>query len=173
MGIGLLSGRSLVVEDLKRKPRPVIVNRTFANVFFPRENAVGKLLVNGFDGKKPADAVIVGICETAKYRSMREEDTPTVYSTLDEGSGYDKPMLMYVRTGDPATIVNEVGNALHKADPNIPLVEVRTLEQELQSSLWQERLVALLSGFFGFVALTLSSIRAPDIPPLESLHKIT
>ncbi len=159
MGIGLLSGRSFVVEDLKRKPRPVIVNRTFANVFFPRENAVGKLLVNGFDGKKPADAVIVGICETAKYRSMREEDTPTVYSTLDEGSGYDKPMLMYVRTyGDPATIVNEVRNALHKADPNIPLVEVRTLEQELQSSLWQERLVALLSGFFGFVALTLSSI---------------
>src|SRR6266699_6958656 len=81
MGIGLLSGRSFVVEDLKRKPRPVIVNRTFANVFFPRENAVGKLLVNGFDGKKPADAVIVGICETAKYRSMRDL---SVKNRLDE-----------------------------------------------------------------------------------------
>ena len=156
LGIPLLRGRDLEIGDLDKKPAHIVINRAFADFFFPHENEVGKAVVQGVDGTKPPTAVIVGLVGTAKYRSFRELDPPTYYSVSDDARA---GTFLYVRTfGDPAQTIAAVRGVLRRLDPTVPLIEAFTLEQEVQSSLWQERMVAILSGFFGVVALLLSAL---------------
>jgi ABC-type antimicrobial peptide transport system permease subunit len=158
MGMPLLAGRGLDVSDAGRQPAPVVVNQAFADLFFPRENPVGKVLAHALDTNKPV-FVIAGVTVTAKYRSMREPDPPTVYSAMDLAKSSARPLVMYVRVRDSAgSVVAAVREIIAKLDPGVPLVEVFTLEQEIQTSLWQERLVAMLAVFFGVVSVLLAGI---------------
>jgi len=158
MGMPLFSGRNLELSDDGKLPLPIVVNQAFADFFFPRQNPIGRLLGQGTDGSQPR-YVIVGSTVTAKYRSMREPDPPTFYSVIGPGQGSTEARLLYVRThGSPAGMVSAVREVLARLDPGVPLVEVFTLEQEIQTSLWQERLVALLAAFFGVVSIVLAGI---------------
>ncbi len=156
LGIPVLAGRSLDFSDVGKKPERIVVSRAFADFFFPHENAIGKALVQGVDGTKPPTALVVGVVGTAKYRSFREQNPPIYYSVSDDSKA---GIFLYVRTyGDPAQIMSAVRGVLRGLDPRVPLIEAFTLEQEIQNSLWQERLVTILSGFFGIVALLLSAL---------------
>jgi hypothetical protein len=65
---------------------------------------------------------------------------------------------MYVRVyGDPTGFIKRVRAVLRGLAPNLPFAQAFTLEQEVQNSLWQERLVTLLCAFFGLAALALSA----------------
>ncbi|MBV8809078.1 MAG: ABC transporter permease [Acidobacteriaceae bacterium] len=156
-GTPLLAGRDLRLSDRDHKPAPVVVNRALAELLFPGQNPIGKFLVLGTDGTKPPRAVIVGVAGMAKYRSMREPSPPTWYGLLTERDG--QPVTLYVRTyGEPERIIRSVTSVLRSLDPTVPIMEAGTLEQEVQNSMWQERLVALLSLFFAVTALTLSTL---------------
>ncbi len=101
LGIPLLAGRNLELTDFGKNPARVIVNRAFANFFFPHEgNIVGKAIVNGVDGSKPPSAVIVGLVGTAKYRSFREHDPPIFYgvSGVGEASGRHQSSIQHLCT---------------------------------------------------------------------------
>jgi predicted permease len=157
MGIPLLAGRDLRFGDRDHKPVPAVVNRALAKLLYPGQNPIGKFLVQGRDGTKPPASIIVGVAGMAKYRSMREQDPPTAYEFLKEDDS--QSVVLYVRTyGDPARMVGAVSNVLRRLDPAVPMMEAATLEQEVQNSLWQEKLVALLSAFFGITALALSGL---------------
>src|SRR5579884_2691947 len=80
LGIPMLAGRPLMNADLGATPARIVVNRAFADLLFPHQNPLGKAVVQGTDGRKPPNAVIVGVVGTAKYRSMREADPPTSYA---------------------------------------------------------------------------------------------
>ena len=158
MGIPLLAGRNLTRDDVRR-PVPIVVNRAFADFFFRGENPVGRMMVQGRNGTLPPTHVIVGLVGTAKYRSMREPDPPTFYTALDLFQGGGFLPLLNVRTwGPPETIVSAVRKTAQELAPAVPLLEALTLEQEVQTSLWQERLLALLSGFFGIASVLLAAI---------------
>ncbi len=156
MGIPLVEGRDLTLEDVGRRPLRAVVNRAFADAFFPHQDPIGKMLVQGTDGTKLPTYTIVGLVASAKYRSLREPDAPTIYTPLAEGfSG----SLLYARThGSPARMAGALRQALAEVDPAVPLREILTLDREVETSLWQERLVALLSAFFGGAAALLAGI---------------
>jgi predicted permease len=157
LGTPLLAGRNLAPGDETTKPTRIVVNRAFADLLSPHQNPIGKFIVNGTDGTKPPTSLIVGLVGTAKYRSMREVDPPTLYWLLHNND--TGPFVLYIRTfGDPTAIINSVRQIIHKLDPAVPVMEVATLAQEVQNSLWQERLVALLSAFFSLIALVLADI---------------
>jgi predicted permease len=164
MGIPLLSGRDITTADMKARPMPVVINRAFADAFFPRQDPIGKGLVRGgyseADGRQPPTHVIVGLVGNAKYRSLREPDPPTIYWPMDEfmvaaRSAY----VLCVRThGDPLALATQVRRAGAALGPGVPLVEALTMNQEVSDSLWQERLVAILVAFFGAVSVLLAAI---------------
>ncbi len=155
LGIPLLAGRNLNLGDVGRKPERIVINKAFANLLFRQQNPIGKAVVQGVDGTKSPTAVIVGVVATAKYRSFREPDPPIYYSVSDDTNAGG---IMYVRTfGEPAQIINAVRSILRNLAPTVPVVDVFTLEQEVQNSLWQERLVTILCMFFAVTALLISS----------------
>lgn len=157
LGIPLLAGRNLTLNDQAADPRPIVVNKAFASLLFPGQDPVGKYIVAGSDGTKPPSDVIVGVVGTAKYRSMREQNPPIIYVLLNEG--VLDSVVMYVRSDkDPIRAIGAIRRILRKLDPGVPITELVTLEQEVEKSLWQERLVTLLLGFFSLTATTLAGL---------------
>jgi ABC-type antimicrobial peptide transport system permease subunit len=103
-----------------------------------------------------ADNQIIGIVSDAKYRSLRQPIPPTVYSPAVDG--FDSAFILYVRTNQrPEALIAPVRTLLRSLDRELPVIEVRTLREEVDASLWQERLLAMLSTIFGVMAASLAA----------------
>jgi len=159
MGIRLLAGRDFNWFDRNlAKPHKVIVNQTFTRRFYPGRNPIGERF--GFPGPggiATGDDEIIGVVSDAKYRSLREPIPPTVYSPVVDG--FESGFILYVRARQrPAAIIGPVREVLRSLDPELPFIEVGTLREEVEASLWQERVLAVLSAIFGGIATLLASI---------------
>jgi predicted permease len=159
LGIRVLAGRGFTWFDHgTRLPRPVIVNETFARHFFPGKNPLGERFgMPGASGVAGDQDQVVGVVSDAKYRSLRESVPPTVYSPAADG--FTSDFVLYVRTRvRPAGIVEPVRKLVHSLDAGMPVIEVHTLEAEVEASLWQERLLAVLGVILAAMAALLASI---------------
>jgi ABC-type antimicrobial peptide transport system permease subunit len=104
-------------------------------------------------GPEPAYR-IVGIVADTKYDSLRREVEPTFYMPLVSNRAYFE-----LRTaGDPNAIVKPVRKVVSSADNNLPLFDVRTQTEQIEMTLFEERLLSRLSSFFGLLAMALASI---------------
>lgn len=147
MGIRFLAGRNFREGEIapKGEPQPAIVNRAFVERFFPSEDPIGRRF--GTDGH----AVIIGVVSDAKYRSLREPLHPTIYNVWVPGSS---GFILHVRTRmAPESIIGSVTWVLAGIDPRLPFFEITTLAEEVDRSIWQERLVAWMSLGFALLAV--------------------
>jgi hypothetical protein len=156
----LISGRDFMSSEKedKQKPRAVLVNLAFVHRFFPNREPLGQLFgARGPDGLAAPQNQIVGVVSDAKYRSLREAVPPTIYQRVTDG--FDGSFVLHVRTRyDPVATIAPVREVLRRLAPGLPFIEVRTLRQEVEASLWQERLLAWLSTLFGGFAALLAGI---------------
>lgn len=158
VGMSLTAGQPLRAGQAEVRPTPIVVNEAFARQLFPQQDPIGRMVVQGTDGTKAPSRVIIGLVPTAKYRSMREPDPPTIYEALNPSLPHSA-LILYVRTqGPPAGTIGAVRQAATSLDPGIVLTEAATLDSEIRTSLWQERLVAILSAFFGLASAVLAGI---------------
>lgn len=159
MGMHLVAGSLFSdFDNATQTPRKVIVNQAFVKRFFPNVNPIGQRFGAGRPGVvATAGNEILGVVNDAKYRSLREPVPPTVYNHV--GNGFDSTFVLHVRTPqDPETMINPVRELVRSLDAQLPIVEVSTLREEVDASLWQERLLALLSVIFGSIAALLACI---------------
>ena len=139
-------------------PIPTIINETFARKFFRNENPIGKHMGNPERGEPRSGPqpgyVIVGVAGNTKYRDLRRAFGPTVYWPLTGGRAHFE-----LRTaGSPTALVGLVRDVVSRADKNLPLFEMRTQAEQIERSLYQERLLGRLSSFFGVLVLVLACI---------------
>lgn len=135
------------------------MNRTFAQRFFPGRDPIGRRFgFAGPGGVAKGDHEVIGVASDAKYRNLREPIQPTVYSAAVDGFASDT-FILQVRTRErPEALIAPVREALRSLDPGLPVIEVLTLRQEVNATLWQERILAMLSMLFGAIAALLASI---------------
>src|SRR6185503_8659957 len=156
MGIPLLAGRTLRLEDDARAPRVVVVNRTFANKYFPDENPIGKRFT--FDTSKPDDIEIIGLAQDAKYARQRDEIPPTVYANWRQEMRSMSGVTFEVRTaGDPSGAIAAIRQQVAEVDSNLPLSGVKTQIEQADETLRMERLFAKLLTLFGVLAQQLAA----------------
>jgi predicted permease len=155
-GMHIVVGRDFRPSDLTgAKPMHVVVSQSFARRFFPMADAVGKMFGSGRNITARADFEIVGVANDIKFRSMREE-SPPIYYLLREGSDGS---ALYVRTrGAPGPVIAELRAMLAGVGPGIAPSEVATMEQDIETSLWQERLIAALASVFAIASAVLVAI---------------
>ncbi len=161
IGMRLLKGRGFVPQDNTGKPRPVIVSDSFARQFFPNAEAIGQPIgMVAVNDVAKAEYQIVGIVNDSKYRSMREIPPPTLYLLIDDDElRYSDGMVLYVTiSSEPAFVVRELQTMLHGIGPGLAPTDVATMEQEIGTSLWQERLLAALSSVFAALAAVIAAI---------------
>ena len=156
MEIPMLQGREFTAQDDQRAPRVAIVNQTFAQKFFPNEDALGKHVTVTFGNR---EVEIVGIAADSKYMSQREEITPLLYEPWQQESAAIGEMHFALRTmGQPTALTAAVRQVMRELDSDLPVTEVSTQEARSQTTLGQERLYARILGFFGGLALLLAAI---------------
>jgi len=164
MHIPFVAGRGFNSSDYEiaaSKPTavapPVIVDQAFVAKYLGKDNPLGKRFgesAGGEDGPASPGYEIIGVVRDTKYGDLRREIKPMMY-VPQSGMGAS----FEVRTaGDPQALVPVIRRTVAQMDPNLPLRDVITESQQIDRLLFQERLVARLSGFFGVLALTLACI---------------
>jgi predicted permease len=156
IGIPLLSGRTFGLQDAATSPKVVVVNQTFANKFFPNQNAIGKRFT--YYTEKPDELEIVGVCKDAKYTSQRDDIPPTVYSSYRQERPLASATFEVRTTGDPAATIASVRSVVREIEPNLPLTNVKSQVEQADETLRMERLFAKLLTLFALLAQQLAAI---------------
>ncbi len=160
MGIAMLQGRPIEAQDTATSPQVVIVNQTLANHFFPHGDAIGRRFTLAEPSVK-GEWEIAGIVRDAKYNNPRDVKLermiylPVTQLTDDDNYAY----FMELRTaGDPVKATAAVRAAFAEIDPNLPILQVRTISQQVGHLMDQDQLISQLSIFFSLLALSLACI---------------
>jgi predicted permease len=156
LGIPILQGRAFNRHDTATSPKVAIVNRTLAQKFFLNENPIGKT----FEAEVADGPIqIVGIAVDTRYADLRSETPPTFYVPyVQEVNGPGRMMVELRTVADPASVLPEVRGALESLDRDLPMSDVRTMKDQVRSTLADERALAQLAGGFSVLALALASI---------------
>jgi len=159
VGIPVLEGRSVGLQDTPTSMKVVVVNQTLAKHFFPRGDAIGHQFTIADPGV-PGVWQIVGVVKDAKYGPPRDEPKRMIYLPLEQMTADDHfAYSLQVRAdGDPKTIENEVRAAVAEVDPSLPLLEIRTISEEVDLFMQNERLISQLASFFALLALSLACV---------------
>jgi len=154
----LLAGRNFNDGDTKTAPAVVIVSETLAQRFFPYLNPVGRTFRIVENGKPGPPIEVVGVVRDSKYQTLRENTHPTAFFPATQITGDSEAETFELRTGvRPSALISAVQAAVGSVNKEIPL-EFHTLAEQVNDSMVQERMLALLSGFFGILALLLAMI---------------
>jgi predicted permease len=159
MRIPLLAGRNFRPDEPESKLAHVIVNRAFVRRFFPNVDPIGQKFGIGTEKIVPGDYEIIGVAGDAKYRSLREVVPPTIYNFAYSDPKYVAGFILHVRTKNrPEAVIQSVRRVLNQIDPRLPFYEIRTLSEEVDATLWAERLLAWLSSVFAAAAAVLVTL---------------
>jgi predicted permease len=157
MGIPILHGRSFNPHDSLSSHNVAVINATLARKEFGGTNPVGTF----FRMEEDTDLIeIVGICADAKYGWLRDDIPPTffvLYTQRKDARG--RAMTFEVRTkGNPKEYVEAIRSAVALVDKDLPLIDVRTQEEQIAATIGPERSFAAVTTGFGILALGLASI---------------
>jgi predicted permease len=152
-GIQLLSGRGFNSQDSVGPPRVIIVSTSLARYFFGGENPLGRRISAG----PFKDLEIVGVVGDAKLWNLRETMSRTVYYAQEQRL-MGRLNLCVRATSDAGALVAAIRHEVRRLDPNLPVFNVKTFADQIDESIYRERLIALLSSFFGLFALLLAAL---------------
>jgi len=154
-GFRIAEGRDFSARDDATTPRVTIINRVLARQFWPEESPLGKrLILNG----NPIE--VVGVVGEGRFWAMTDRARPLLFLPLAQN--YRGHVTVTVRTeGPPLQLSSAVERIVHQLDPDLPLSNVRTMEQQIASSplgLLPLRLGAIIAGAQGLIALLLAAL---------------
>jgi predicted permease len=158
MNIPMFRGRDFSERDDTKAPGVVIVNEAFAHKYFSNEDAVGKHITPGAaNSGKPQVREIIAVVGNVKNRSLDTEEVPIYYipsTQLNFGS-----MAVCLRTNnDPHSVVSAVRSVVSSMDPDLPVYDIKTMEEYLASSVAMQRFNSMLLEAFAGLALVLTGI---------------
>ncbi|MBT8395613.1 MAG: ABC transporter permease [Gemmatimonadetes bacterium] len=154
MGIRLLSGRFFTEADGRDEgSRAVILNETWARANFPDEDPVGKRIQATWEGAP--FMTVVGVTEDTKHYGLDEDMRQGIFQPLPQVST-SWTAIVFRTSLDPLALVPQIRQLTRDADPDVPVVLPRTMQEILDQSLWPRKIVAWLFGGFALMALVLA-----------------
>jgi predicted permease len=157
VGIRLIAGRNFRAEELANKQPVMVINQALAKHLWPNEDAIGQHL-RSVPSKADATLVVstvIGVVADTHQQSLETGTRPEI----------TKPMLDYTQltlavrgNGDPEALISSVKNQIWSIDKNLPVFEVRTMEQVIEEDTSQRRFESFVMTVFAGLALVLASI---------------
>jgi predicted permease len=157
MGISIVRGRGFGTQDTATSPKVAVINQTLARRYFPNEDPVGKT----FDTDPEDFAVpltIIGVAADTKHADLRSETPPTFYAFYEQRAEAGRMMVALHTAQEPASLLGAARAAVAGVDSNLPLTDVRTMQEQVKTTTANERVFAQLTSGFGVLALVLASI---------------
>jgi predicted permease len=155
MGAALLRGRDFTERDRKDSPQVAVVNETFAQRFWPGEDAIGKRFRTG--GVNGPLIEIVGVVRDGKYNSLGETPQRHVYQPFSQGYAHFFTFVLHAGA-DPRGIAGAVRATMRKVDPAVPITSIKTMAEHLGYAFWGAETGAALIGIFALLGLLLSAV---------------
>ncbi len=152
MGVRLLEGRTFTRQDDAAGAPVIIINERIADRFWPGESAVGRIMRTA-----GTDREIIGVVETGKYQSLGE--APTEFMFMPQREQYRSDMTLVARTrGDANAVLSRIREIVRDADPEMPVFDVRTMQDHMGIALLPARLGGSVLGIFGLLGLSLAAV---------------
>ena len=186
LGVPVLRGREFTLQDTRSVkhagdphavdpddmvPAVAMINQQFAQRYFAGRNPIGLHVGYGSDPNTRTDMEVIGVVKDIKYTNLRDTILPQAYVpylAATEPNG----VTFYLRTVmDPKPLMALVREKVRALDPNLPVYEVRTMDQQISISLRNERLIAALSALFGVLATVLAAIGLYGVMAYTVLRK--
>ena len=153
--IPLRAGRIFDERDVAGAPVVVVVNQTFAERYFPGESALGKRI--DFRWETSGTQEIVGVVGDVREQALHQPAPPMIYIPLAQHPA-EWAYLLVRTTGDPYSILPSLRRVVAGMDRNLPVAEVRTLEEVIAAGLADRRLAMALFGVFSVLSLVLAAL---------------
>lgn len=158
MGIPLLSGRGFTEQDGPDQPQVVIINNTFARLFWPNEDPLGKRLKFGGPDSEAPWLTIVGIVGDMRRTGLDAAVRCETFLPYTQRSFAGFMTLVTRTTSDPSKLAAAVRDEIRAIDPNQTISHVTTVDRLLDEMIAQRRLNTILFGIFAAVAMILAAV---------------
>jgi len=158
-GVPIAQGRGFSDVDNETAPRVALFNEAAVRFYFGDRSPIGAQVRFGLREPRSPPYEIVGVVKDGRNRNLREADPRTIYLPVTQARDRLGRLTLAVRADSSVTeLTSVIGNELRAIGPDIMLTDIATLNERIDQSLVQERLVATLSLFFGLLALLLACI---------------
>jgi predicted permease len=159
MGAPLLAGRDFNERDTSTSPKAAIVNESFARKMLDAGNPIGQTFRTVAEPNYPeALYQVVGLVRNTKYNDIRADFEPIVFAAASQIADEGTLVQILIRSNAPLSLLaSTLKSAIRGVSPDIA-VSFSALKTQILEKLLPERLMAMLSGFFGFLAAVLATI---------------
>jgi putative ABC transport system permease protein len=158
LGIQQLAGRAFTDADDANAPQVVIINEALSRQYFHNQDPVGKRLQTGDYSPAGPWLTIVGVVADVKYSGLNETAQPTLYTAFQQNLWWRSMYLAVKADGDPLGLINSVRNEVWALDRDLPVSQIKTMDQLMSDAVAEPRAYTLLLGIFGAVALLLAAL---------------
>lgn len=155
LGVPLLAGREFTDADDADAQPVAIVNEAFTRRFgLDGREAVGRRMGTG----EELDMEIVGVVRNTRYNDVKGEMPPLYHVPYDQNA-QTEGLTFYVRTSvEPGQVMRQIPEVVGRIDPDLPVEELRTLEQQVRENVFLDRLIGILASGFALLATLLAAV---------------
>jgi len=153
----LIMGRNFTADELATKQSVMVINQALAKHLWPNESAVGQHLRSVPSKANPKSIVstVIGVVGDTHQESLESETRPEITKPMVD---YTQLTLAVRSNADPNSLIASVKNQIWSIDKNLPVFEVRTMEQLVDESTSERRFESFVMSIFACVALALASV---------------
>lgn len=158
LGIPVVAGRAFTSQDREGTQRVAIVSESTARLFWPGENPLGRHFWVGARGNRPGLEVI-GVVKDGKYYNSWRKDSARPFVFLAFNQAFQSQGTLMARGGTgTGSLAASIRREVQAMDPNLPVFDIKTFQQQFHEGLLFERVGAILVGAFGALALALAAV---------------
>lgn len=169
----VLRGREIDSADAARAAPVCVINESFLRRFFPDLNAIGKHITDQYPTTRETFQII-GVVADTKEHSLDEKIEPRFYANISHPIGTVGGLTFLLSSsGEPDSIASQVHKVLSQFDANLPILSIRTVNQQIERRLVTERLVTDLAAFFALLALMMAAIGLYGVMSYSTTQRTT
>ena len=157
MKIPLVAGRFFNEHDVKDSLPVIVIDQHMAQTYWPGTDPIGKRLKPGAADSKNPWVTIVGVVGNVKQYDLEGDSRVAIYYPYEQQSGGTMYLVTRTTTA-PLSLTTSIANEVKALDPNVPLFEVKTMQQRLNESMARRRFAMLALGLFAGFALVLAMV---------------
>ena len=152
VGTRLIRGRDFMMTDRQGGQPVMLVSDTMSRQFWPADDPVGRLLtVNGID------RLVVGVVRDASINQLRETPEPYLYLPYAQAPAGDTTLIVET-AGEPAASMRAVRQTIVRAEPDLPILGMFTLRDQMASAVYDQKMPAALAGALGALGMFLAAV---------------
>lgn len=156
--VPLRSGRTFAAADTLDAPRVALVNQAFAAKYMGARDPTGRRIAIGDPARERSWTTIVGVVEDYRNAGPAEPIRPEIYVPMRQQTAWNQLFVLVRAEGEPGALLGPVREVVRALDAEQPIYAVRTLEDAVAESSFQQRIAAVLLAIFAAVAVTLAAI---------------